>query len=261
MSTFDSTRASLGDLLKKISEGRIQLPDFQRGWVWDDEHIQSLLVSIARSFPVGAVMLLENGGETRFKMRPVEGIDPAAVASTKVEELILDGQQRLTSLTQVLMLSKPVNTRDSKRREMERFYYVDIAKALEGQEHYQDAFFGVEKDKAVRENFGRDIKLDLRTPELEYQNFCFPCNQLLNWTDWLQGLSVHAPHKINEFLRFQKLIIDAFGKYQIPVISLNKETTKEAVCLVFEKVNTGGVPLSVFELITATYAADGVRGC
>ena len=41
------------------------------------------------------------------------------------------------------------------------------------------------------------------------------------------------------------------------MIELKKETTKEAVCLVFEKVNTGGVQLSVFELVTASYAADG----
>ncbi|MEH2291321.1 MAG: DUF262 domain-containing protein [Nostoc sp.] len=33
----------------------MQRPDFQRGWVWDDEHIRSLLVSIARAFPVGAI--------------------------------------------------------------------------------------------------------------------------------------------------------------------------------------------------------------
>lgn len=116
MSTFDSTKRNLGELLKEIAQGKIQLPDFQRGWVWDDEHIQSLLVSIARSFPVGAVMLLENGGETRFKVRPVEGVDPAVVAKATVEKLILDGQQRLTSLTQVLMLDQPVQTRDSKKR-------------------------------------------------------------------------------------------------------------------------------------------------
>ena len=42
-----------------------------------------------------------------------------------------------------------------------------------------------------------------------------------------------------------------------PVIQLQRETSQEAVCLVFERVNTGGVPLSVFELITAIYAADG----
>lgn len=99
MSTFDSTKTNLKDLLKDITAGKIQLPDFQRGWVWDDEHILSLLVSIARSFPVGAVMLLESGGENNFKVRPVEGIASESVANTKVEKLILDGQQRLTSLT------------------------------------------------------------------------------------------------------------------------------------------------------------------
>ena len=44
--------------------------------------------------------------------------------------------------------------------------------------------------------------------------------------------------------------------YQIPVISLGKETPKEAVCRVFENVNTGGVPLTVFELVVASYSAD-----
>ena len=44
MSTFDSTKASLNDLLREIKEGKIQLPDFQRGWIWDDDHIHDLLV-------------------------------------------------------------------------------------------------------------------------------------------------------------------------------------------------------------------------
>jgi hypothetical protein len=44
--------------------------------------------------------------------------------------------------------------------------------------------------------------------------------------------------------------------YKIPVISLDKGTPKEAVCQVFENVNTGGVSLTVFELMTATYAVD-----
>ena len=75
MTTFDSTKASLNDLLREIKEGKIQLPDFQRGWVWDDDHIRDLLVSIARSFPIGAVMLLEAGGDMRFQTRPVEGLE------------------------------------------------------------------------------------------------------------------------------------------------------------------------------------------
>ena len=75
MSTFDSTKQALQTMLKDICDGKIQLPDFQRGWVWDDDHIRSLLVSVARSFPVGAVMLLETGGPVRFQTRPVEGLE------------------------------------------------------------------------------------------------------------------------------------------------------------------------------------------
>ena len=58
MSTFDSTKTQLSVLLSRVVEGKLQLPDFQRGWIWDDEHIRSLLVSVARSFPIGAVVLL-----------------------------------------------------------------------------------------------------------------------------------------------------------------------------------------------------------
>ncbi len=73
MSNFDSTKKRLADLLRDIVSGKIQLPDFQRGWVWTDEDIRSLLVSIARAFPIGAVMMLEAGGDTRFKVRPLKG--------------------------------------------------------------------------------------------------------------------------------------------------------------------------------------------
>lgn len=112
MSTFDSTKLPLKDLLKDIVEGKIQLPDFQRGWVWDDEHVRSLLVSLGRSFPVGAVMLLETGGEVRFEVRPVENVPSSGLPSP--EKLILDGQQRLTTLTQVLKLQGPVKTTTGK---------------------------------------------------------------------------------------------------------------------------------------------------
>src|SRR6266498_3593608 len=118
MTNFDSTKTELSKLLEEIVIGKLQLPDFQRGWVWDDRHIRSLLVSIARSFPIGSVMLLETGGSVRFQVRPVEGVTlPAPV---KPERLILDGQQRLTSLTQVLKAAAPVKTRNEKGKEIER---------------------------------------------------------------------------------------------------------------------------------------------
>lgn len=255
MSTFDSTKTLLSDLLGKVVNGKLQLPDFQRGWVWDDEHIQSLLVSIARSFPIGAVMLLETGGETRFQVRPVEGVE--LPPNTNPEELILDGQQRLTSLTQVLKLDKPVATRDAKKRELKLHYYFDIEKALQGPQALEDAIVTVDEQRIQWKNFGRDVKLDLSTREKEIEAFHFPCNQLLDSSQWEYALRQAGPERFMRFLEFREKVLDPFRKYEVPVIRLRKETSKEAVCLVFEKVNTGGVPLSVFELITATWAADG----
>ncbi|RKH22398.1 DUF262 domain-containing protein [Corallococcus sp. AB030] len=257
MATFDSTKTQLSTLLARVEQGKLQLPDFQRGWVWDDEHIRSLLVSIARSFPIGAVMLLETGGETRFQVRPVEGVDLPPNSLGLAEELILDGQQRLTSLTQVLKLDKPVATRDAKKRELRLHYYFDIEKALQGPEALADAIVAVDEERTLRSNFGRKIELDLSTRDKEIEAFYFPCSQIVNSDDWEQRLSEKAPEKLVRFMKFRRQIVEPFRSYMLPVISLKKETSKEAVCLVFEKVNTGGVPLSVFELVTATWAADG----
>lgn len=255
MSTFDSTKRLLPELLADIVKGKIQLPDFQRGWVWDDSHIRSLLVSVARSFPVGAVMLLQTGGNVRFQIRPVEGVTPPAT-SGEAESLILDGQQRLTTLTQVLKLSAPVATRNEKGKRIDRYYYWDISKALQGHANLEDALVALEPDRKIKADFGRDVRLDLSSPEREYEHMYFPCNQTLDWTAWLQGLNQHNPGKLAQFLQFQQDVLAKFSGYQLPIIQMDRATSKEAVCLVFEKVNTGGVPLNVFELVTATYATD-----
>jgi hypothetical protein len=101
------------------------------------------------------------------------------------------------------------------------------------------------------------IVLDLSSPDKEFETFCFPCDQILNCDAWEKGLVEFDQKKFVRFFEFRTRILSAFREYLVPLIELKKETSKEAVCLVFEKVNTGGVPLSVFELATATFAADG----
>ncbi len=169
MSTFDSTKTPLPQMIREIIDGKVQLPDFQRGWVWDDEHVRSLLVSVARSFPVGAVMLLETGGDVRFQVRPIENLTfPGKLPEP--ERLILDGQQRLTTLTQVLALDEPVKTFDEKGKHIDRYYYINITRALES-DTLEDAFVALEADRKIKTNFGRDVVLDLSTPEKECNKF------------------------------------------------------------------------------------------
>ena len=77
--------------------------------------------------------------------------------------------------------------------------------------------------------------------------------------DWEQAyLSYHnnSPEVSNEYRTFRGKIIIPVTHYKIPVISLGKDTPKEAVCQVFENVNQGGVSLTVFELVTAVFAMD-----
>ena len=52
------------DLMATIHTGKTQLPDFQRGWVWDDGRIKALIASITNGYPVGAAMFLEYGNES-----------------------------------------------------------------------------------------------------------------------------------------------------------------------------------------------------
>ena len=256
MGTFASEPMDLRDLLRDIRKGLIQLPDFQRGWVWDDDHIRDLLVSISNSFPIGAVMLLENGGEVRFQTRPLEGVEKFLPKELAPDLLILDGQQRLTTLTQAIALDEPVKTRTNKNKPIKRYYYFDIQKMLLDPQNREEAVISIDETRQLRSNFGRDIELDLSSRELECQNLFFPANQILDWSGYLQDVYRFNPEKISLFLDFQREVIDAFLSYKIPVIRLNRDNKKEAVCIVFEKVNTGGVSLSVFELVTASFAAE-----
>lgn len=257
MSTFDSIKASLNEILKAICSGKIQLPDFQRGWVWDDDHIRDLLVSISRSFPIGAVMMLEAGGEVRFQARPVEGVEHLIDQNVKPEKLILDGQQRLTTLTQALAITSPVKTHTNKGKDIDRHYYFDIRTALDSPYDLENAIVAVDENRQLRTNFNRDIVLDLSSREKECEQLHFPCDQIMNSDEWEQTMYRVAPGQFPLYMDFRNKILNSFRTYMLPVIQLQKETSKEAVCLVFEKVNTGGVQLNVFELITASYAADG----
>ena len=258
METFDSKKTSLYEILKNIHEGKIQLPDFQRGWVWDDNRIKGILASVAKSFPIGAVMLLETGNNSiRFKTKVVEGAPESN--GVKPELLILDGQQRLTSLYQSIISNRVVKTINSKGYEIKRWYYIDMQKALDPATDLEEAIFSINENKIITKNIGRDIVLDLSTRELEYENLMYPVWMVDEYSDWRRGFNRHWNHSSDKselWDEFEELIINSFNHYMLPVIEMKKTNPKEAVCQVFEKVNTGGVSLSVFELLTASFASD-----
>lgn len=250
----------ISELMISINKGAIQLQDFQRGWVWEDGRIKALIASITNNYPVGAAMFLEYGNDNiRFKYRVIEGVTATDVIPT---ELILDGQQRLTSIYSSLYSRNAVHTRTDKGKKIFRYYYIDIKKACDPNCDRVDAIFSVPETRIITSNFGRDIELDLSDRTKEFENKMFPLNLILdfpeeqNWQNEYYAFYNYNQEIIKEFTEFNKKIIMQTLQYKIPVISLGKDTPKEAVCQVFENVNTGGVSLTVFELVTAIFAMD-----
>ena len=106
ITVFSSDKEFLRDLLQGVSEGKTQLPEFQRGWVRDDSHIRSLHASFLLSNPIGTVMMLESRNpDFNFKPHPVECVE--LINSITPDRYILDGQQRLASLSQSVFSTKP----------------------------------------------------------------------------------------------------------------------------------------------------------
>lgn len=260
--TFDTNPVLLQTLLKSCEDGKLQLPDFQRSWVWEEERIMSLIASVSRGFPMGALMSLKSKVDTGivFAYRPIEGAPVAP--QTKPEQLLLDGQQRMTSLYQSCMRGQVVSTITAKKRLVKRWFYIDMMKALNSEADRDSAIFAVPEDRKLKENFDKDIVLDLSSPELEYEHLMYPLNQAFNWDTWQEEFGDYwiakgKPEMREAFKQFKNDILKNFTEYQVPVIALGADTSHEAVCLVFEKVNTGGKALDAFELLTAMYAAQG----
>lgn len=258
---FTSGDVPLVDLLDQAGNGTLQLPDFQRGWVWDDNHITSLLASVSLSYPIGAVMTLRTGNpDVKFKPRFIEGVTLPLEAEP--EFLLLDGQQRITSLYLALRSGGPVHTRDARKNDLSRHYFADIRACIDPYSDREDAIVSVPADGVVR-SFRGDVVLDVSTRNTQIDAEMFPLDIVLDhpdttaWQlDFLGKGRGEQSERLQTWIAFNEAVITPFNRYRVPTIELTRATPKEAVCQVFEKVNTGGVSLTVFELLTATYATD-----
>ena len=260
--TFKTHPVALESLLRQCGDGKIQLPDFQRSWVWAEDRILSLISSISSAFPIGALMTLESkSGATIFARRPVQGA-PIAAKEMTPDELLLDGQQRMTSLYQACLRREVVETITPKNKLVKRWFYIDIQKASQAGADRDEAIFSVPEDRRIKSNFDKDILLDLSQPQHEFEKLMFPLNRVFDWDEWQDSFGDYwiakgETAKRGVFIKFKNEVLANFKSYQVPVITLAHDTSHEAVCLVFEKVNTGGKALDAFELLTAMYAAQG----
>lgn len=224
--TFNTNPVSLELLLRQCGEGKLQLPDFQRSWVWAEDRILSLIASISRAFPIGALMTLTSkaGSTDIFARRPVQG-SFAAAKDMMPEQLLLDGRQRMTSLYQACLRREVVETITPKNKLVKRWFYIDIQKAMQVDADRDEAIFSIPEDRRLKKNFDRDILLDLSESQFEFEKLMFPLNRVLDWDEWQDGFGDYwiakgDTAKREIFKKFKNEILMNFKSYQLPVITL-----------------------------------------
>jgi hypothetical protein len=216
------------------------LPDFQRDFVWDPFATDELIESIISNFPAGSLLRIKNGQQLLFQPRAIEGAPPLQ-KDAKPSYLILDGQQRLTSLYQAFYGVG------------EHRYYLDLA-GLEAKRDLEDCVFYLRADEGAT-RFGSLAQ--------QAASLIFPLGRLFKdggFSGWLTEVLRQRARDMAEMLdlqgRLTKLyeeFIRPIEEYEFPMVTLKEETSGPAVCTIFETLNRTGVKLSVFDLLTARF--------
>jgi hypothetical protein len=247
-------------LVEQAHEGKICLPNFQRDFVWTREEVADLVRSIVRGYFIGSLLLLRcDPANPPFAPIFLRGAEPP-YREPRPEWLVLDGQQRLSSL--VYALTAPdLSLKDSSQR---RWFFLNLDALLSDPDSDE-----IVLDRAKRELRGLDSR------ERQFEQRMLPCTALLTqqrffawrdgFEDWLQ---LHAPAKTEQYRAEWRnawtSAATAFQTFEAPLVELPRfdESDGEAigrVCAIFEKLNSTGVDLSVYDLLTARLYRSGIR--
>ena len=86
--------------------------------------------------------------------------------------------------------------------------------------------------------------LDLSSREHEFEHDMFPINQVFDAHDWIYPWRDYWRERGRDLVDLDRLlyrgILERIDDYKMPIIRLDRENSREAICLVFEKVNVGG---------------------
>ncbi|MGC9014391.1 MAG: GmrSD restriction endonuclease domain-containing protein [Thermoproteota archaeon] len=242
---------SLQTILKQIDNGTIKLPEFQRDFRWEIGDVIDLIISLLRGFPAG-VLLFWNVLDKKDKLaeRPFEGVNNL---SSNTKYLVLDGQQRLTSLYQLFYKDFVILKGGRVRK-----FFINLDK-LRNQD-YDECIEYFSQREMERQKLG-DINTQVSRNLLPF-NILINEDKLREWKN--EYVKRQASSKNIEEIqtltnKFEKDFFDD-GKplnnlkaYEFPILELPSALSLEAVTTIFEKLNTAGQPLNVFEILTAKF--------
>lgn len=224
----------LGHLVEEIKHGNIALPDIQRPFVWSSAKVRDLFDSMYRGYPIGTLMFWETGAEVGVK--PIGGGEAERVAA----HLVIDGQQRLTSIYAVMTGNRVLNKafeaqllRIAFRPADQSFWVTDAAIEKDSEFLPNISVLWTDRYKAAIRSFvGR---LDERREG---------------------GLSVEERDRLEERLdRVRDL-----WSFQIHVIELNAAADEGEVAEIFVRINSEGVQLNQSDFILTLMSVHWEKG-
>lgn len=245
MSLFEDTNPrALKELLNDIHNRSMVLPDFQRDFVWEPSATQELVVSIANNYPAGTILRVRDAKRV-FAAREFEGAPE--LGSGKHTFLVLDGQQRLTSLYQAFYGVG------------EHHYYLDLSLLMEGAE-FEEAIFhrrSTTKWAKTRQDFAvqaSELLLPLSVLKGGAGGFGSWSRKVARQLDDKKRIALE-----DSLDRIEERWIRTIDDYHFPVVTLSDKTEPDALCTIFETLNRTGVKLSVFELLTARFWPHDIK--
>jgi hypothetical protein len=238
-------KVSLQNLLSQINKGEFVIPDFQREFEWNPWDVADLLKSIFMDYYIGTLLFWKSTEEN------IEILNCESIYGFKGDlnpmHIVLDGQQRLSALYYAFY---PQSVSFPKRKSICHFF-INIDDLLEA--NFEEAFYYEWDSKRVR-------KL-LEDKEEQYKNNILPISVLtetFEFFNWLKGYEEFLlkdggdEEFVNEKYESLKKIVEAtLTEYSVSYIELDRNMPIEKVCDIFTKINSKGVPLSIFDLLNA----------
>jgi len=205
------------DLISDVKRGRIRIPSFQRGFVWDRDRVAYFIDSIYKGFPFGSVLIWR----TRNSLRTERNLGPYKLPENEAEypiDYVLDGQQRITSIFGIFQNS--LTAEDGEPTE------------------WTDLFFEINSEESIPFKYLEDVT------NYDPTKF-FPLKyvfDLRNSMKVISDLDYSLAEQIVE-------LYERFSKATIPVERFESEEPKY-VATVFERINRQGVELDTFQLLS-----------
>lgn len=213
------------DILSSIDAGAIALPEFQRGYVWNRDQVRGLMHSLYRRYPVGSLLVWLTRPESE-QTRGRGALSPGAV------RLLLDGQQRITTLYGIIR-GKPPQFFEGNEQAFANLYFHLDEQAFE--------FYGQLKMK--------DNPLWVNVTELMQSGVGLFITRLMQ----AGGLD---PSKITTYIN-RLTAIENIKQIDLHIEEVaGEDKTIDIVVDIFNRVNSGGTTLSKGDLALAKIGAD-----